>query len=380
MNISEYLADYAMTLKEGAITQEQRRRARANYLDGLACLLLGVSGASVQNLMSYACAHMGKMDCRFLDREKTPMDALHCAFLGAAAAHSNDFDDMSTTLNGHPSALLVPVTLALGQSLHASGRQVLDAYAVGVEIDAILGAEVGELGCRKGWNTTNLIGIFGATAAAGCMLGLDRLQLAMALCIAVNEASGFKANYGTKAKDFAIGMTAVKAITAAECAKNGLEANLDAFEGPFGLFMSVFGSCDKARLIGRIQSHRSEFVEPGLVIKPYPSCRGNHSGIDCITKIVSTHPFGPEDVKKITCRVDNAAFDTDRYEYPETPNQAKFSLAFCIARVIIAGKVTIDDFLGEEITDQRPLAFIPKVEILCCPERFPESRSEPRWR
>lgn len=373
MKISEYLAEYILSIKEPDIAPEVWNRAKAHFLDGLACMYFGIDSASVQIATEYVknCAVGGS--CVFPNKERLTTDPAHCAMLCAMAAHSRDYDDMSISLNGHPSALLVPVIFSLAQSCRSDGKAMLSAYIAGVEVDAILGKIFSAGGYNKAWNPSGFIGIFGAVAAAGYLLGLDRDQLVNALGIAVNEAAGVKANFGSLAKDLGLGYVTVKAIMAAQFAKFGMTANANAFEGPFGL-LTAFGGIDAERAKEIIRSHKSDFVEPGLVMKPYPSCRGNHSGIDCATAIIKEHSFSPDDVLRVVCKVDQAACDTDRYEHPQTPDQAKFSLAFCIARVIFSGKIQMSDFIGEEIKDKAALEFIDKVEIHCTPELFPRSR------
>ena len=372
MTISEKLAGFAVSLREEDLPAGVWERARTHFVDTLACMFLGTDSQSVKRALPYVKTYGGSAQAAFPGGLWT--DAAHCAMLGAIAAHSNDFDDMSSNLNGHPSALLVPVVLALGQKENVTGREMLMAYIAGVEIDAILGRMVQEAGYPKGWNPTTAIGIFGGVAAAGRLLGLDRKEMTHAFGMAVNESAGFKANYGTFAKDLAIGTVAAKAVLLAESAKSGFDASRDAFEGPFGFFRNVTGAAEGNPLAEPPEKYRSDFLFPGLIMKPYPSCRGNHSGIDCITRIVRRHAFRPEDVRQIVCKVDQAAWDTDRYERPETPSQAKFSLAFCVAKVVCGGQIEIQDFLGEDIRDRAPLALLPKIRIVCAPEEFPESR------
>lgn len=374
MTVSEHISEYVFSLNYDTIPDEVKALAKTFFIDAMACMFLGTSGASVRSALPYVKEHSGADDCVFPSKGPVHTDVLHCAMLCAMSAHSNDYDDMSANLNGHPSALLASVVFSMAQKLCSDGKKMLTAYIAGVEVDAILGSAFSRFGYQKGINPTNFVGVFGAVAAAAVLLGQSREELANALCIAVNEASGFKANFGTLSKDFAIGMSAMKAISCAECASLGFKASLDAFEGDFGFFKSICGTVDTETVHRLIDEHCSDFLEPGLVMKPYPSCRGNHSGIDCITKIVRAHSFTMADVEKVICRTDRAAFDTDRYEYPKTPDEAKFSLAFCIAKVIKCGEIVIEDFIGDEITDRSPLEFIDKVEIQCTPERFETSR------
>lgn len=373
MFIAQELARHALSLNEDSLSTQVLSQAKINYIDGLSCMFLGTGSASVKAAIPYVIEHCAKQDCIFPGPEPLRVDVAHCAMLGAIAAHSNDFDDMSPSLNGHPSALLVPITFALGQKLHSSGMELLCAYISGVEVDAILGRAMLLSGYHKGWNATNFLGIFGAVTVAARLFRLDENALARALCIAVNEASGLKANFGTKAKDLAIGMTALKAIAIAENAVY-FDASLDAFEGEFGFFNSMQGHCDTDKIHQLINQHVSEFMEPGMIIKPYPSCRGNHTGIDCIRTLVQTYHFSVEEVDSILCQVDANAYDTDRYEYPENPGQAKFSLAFCIAKIISEGEISVEDFIGEAFKDKHCLELISKIKIVKSPELFYNSR------
>lgn len=373
MTISQVLADYILSLTLEKMPEEAVNAAKTHFVDGLACMFFGMNSRSVKFALAYDRDSGSTGDCLFPNAEGYRTGVESCAMLGAISAHSNDFDDMSTALNGHPSALLVPVVFALAQKYPCTGRDMLLAYIAGVETDAIIGKIFASGGYYKGWNTTCFLGVIGAVAAAGRMMGLDRNQMVSAIGIAVNEASGFKANFGTPAKDLAIGSSARKAIMAAACANHGMTASADVFEGPFGLLQS-FGINDTEMAMEIFSAHTSDFIDPGLVMKPYPSCRGNHSGIDAAAELVARYGITAKDVKRVLCYVDQAAYDTDRYAHPTTPDQAKFSLAFCIGKIVSGGKITPQDFTGDEIADKSALAFIEKVQIECRPELFSESR------
>ena len=373
MTISQSLAEFVLSVNPQNMPDKAVNAAKTHFIDGMSCMFFGVNSASVKLALEYDRASGTAGDCLFPNEDGYKTSAESCAMLCAMAAHSNDFDDMSISLNGHPSALLVPVVYSAAQKYRCTGSEMLAAYIAGIETDAILGKIFAGGGHYKGWNTTCLIGIFGAVAAAGRIMKLNGSQLVNAFGIAANEASGVKANYGTLSKDLAIGSTARKAIMAAECARLGMDSSADAFEGEFG-FLSSLGGFDAEKANEVISSHGSDFVSPGLVMKPYPSCRGNHSGIEAATELSALLGIKADDIERVICFVDQAAHDTDRYEHPETPEQAKFSLAFCIGKVMTGGHVTMYDFIGEKIADKEALKFIDKVKIECRPELFPESR------
>ena len=66
-------------------------------------------------------------------------NAADAALANGTAAHALDFDDMCFVSLAHPSAPLVPASLAVAEPTGASGRSLLDAYVVGFEIEARLG-------------------------------------------------------------------------------------------------------------------------------------------------------------------------------------------------------------------------------------------------
>ena len=81
----------------------------------------------------------GHPESSILGTGGTRCKAAFAAMANAVSAHCRDYDDMSASLNGHASAVLVPVVLAMGERHHISGKGVLEAYMLGAEIDAVLG-------------------------------------------------------------------------------------------------------------------------------------------------------------------------------------------------------------------------------------------------
>jgi len=65
------------------------------------------------------------------------------SLLNGTMAHALDYDDISDSWTGHPSAVLVPAILAMGERCHSSGKELLIAYVVGFEVGAKLGSEIG---------------------------------------------------------------------------------------------------------------------------------------------------------------------------------------------------------------------------------------------
>src|SRR6202048_5003705 len=85
------------------------------------------------------------------------------ALVNGVAAHVLDYDDV--TLDGHPSAVLVPAILEPGEASGSSGAEMLAGYLAGYEVWAeLIGREEGALH-EKGWHPTAVLGAIAAAAA-----------------------------------------------------------------------------------------------------------------------------------------------------------------------------------------------------------------------
>jgi len=120
------------------------------------------------------------------------------ALVNGVAAHVLDYDDVS--LDGHPSAVLVPAILAQGEVSGSSGAEMLTAYVAGYEVWAELLVREPTPLHRKGWHPSAVLGPVAAAAACAKLRGLDARSTATAMAIAASMAGGLVANFGTMTK------------------------------------------------------------------------------------------------------------------------------------------------------------------------------------
>src|SRR4051794_18305592 len=164
---------------------------------------------------------------------------LDAALVNGTAAHALDYDDVAAALGGHPSAMLVPALLPLGEMLGSSGHDLVLAYVVGFETMCRIGRSVHHHHYEKGWHPTATLGIFGTVAAAARLLRLPVPQTAVALGLAASFAGGIKANFGTMTKPLHVGHAVRNGVFAALLAQQGFTANHAALEHRQG-FLEVF--------------------------------------------------------------------------------------------------------------------------------------------
>ncbi len=343
-SVTRRLADYVARLEESNVSPAVFAKARVFFADGFACLAGGMTREPSRIAAGWISAQGNAGEASVLGFAHLRAGAADAAFVNGISAHYLDYDDVSYSSNAHVSAVLVPVVLAVGEAVRASGAKVLIAYVAGVETVGLLGRLLGDEAFKKGWHTTSVLGVFGAAAAAGKLLGLSAAQLTNALGLAASEASGIKGNFGSMAKAFHVGSAAYKGIRCAQLARLGMDANADIIEAKCGLAELLVSAPRYDAFEKAIAQGASEFLSPGLVMKPYPTCKAGHNGIAATLALVREHDLKPEEIEHVEVRVQAYAPDTLRYRVARTALEGRFSMNYCVALAILRRGLRLTDF------------------------------------
>ncbi len=289
-----------------------------------------------------------------------PIDT--AALVNGVAAHVLDYDDV--TLDGHPSAVLVPAILAQGEAGQSSGAEMLAAYIAGYEVWAELLVREPTPLHRKGWHPTAMRGAIGAAAACAKLRRLDANATATAMAIAASMASGVVANFGTMTKSFQVGRAAQSGVIAARLAQAGLTASPDALEHPSG-FLAALSPEGRAELDRPFVAERKEWhiVRHGLNIKRYPTCYATHRSIDGALDLVERHGLSASDIKQIHVATGETQAQMLRNGRPQTGLEAKFSMQFAMASALVARKVGLAELTDEFVQREDVQAVFPRVSI-----------------
>jgi len=362
MFLTEALAKYSLELDIHRMDKEVVRQAKMFFADGIACMVAGAHEKPVLIAAEYAQKYGGKAEASVIC-SSIKTDACSAAQANGIAAHILDFDDVSDSANAHVSVVMLPTVLALGEELGATGEQVLEAYIAGVEACALIGRGMGKENFRRGWHSTSSLGIFGAVAAAGKMMGLGLGQLTFAIGMAASESSGIKANFGTMTKSFHAGSAAAKAIRIARLASLGFDSNPACMEINCGFADLTINGADLAPVYEAIDVGLSEFIDPGMVMKPYPSCKASHNGIDAILALVAEHDLQPTDIKRVDVQVQPYVMDLLRFPMPRNKLEGKFSLSYPMANIIVNREISLRDFDGDRIDDPVIIELMGKINV-----------------
>jgi 2-methylcitrate dehydratase PrpD len=334
--------------------------ARAAIIDTVAVILAG-SGEPVTRIVASAVAEEGAAPVadRLGLRLRTSMEG--AAFVNGVSGHALDYDDVNRSAIGHPSVVVFPAALAAAQGVRASGRQLIEGYAVGVEVMTKLGRAMGTAHYRTGWHATSTLGALGAAMAAGKLFGLDPERLQHALAIAASMASGSRQNFGTMTKPFHPGHAARCGILAARLAGKGLTGDTDILEAPLGYF-AMF-SYGEAHLdgVGGTLGRPYDVVSPGLNVKRYPCCYATHRAADAVLGLAGEYALRADDVESAEVVVPPGGLAAVTRDRPRTGLEGKFSLPYVVAAAMLDGRVSLDTFTDEMVRRPEAQALLRRV-------------------
>ncbi len=342
MSVITRLADWAAETPP-AWSELALERATHAVEDIVACLVAGAGDEAAARVRS-AIAPWGEGPGTVVGQHAsaaTPWAAL----ANGTAAHALDYDDNFRPALTHATAVLFPALLALAEETDASGLALLDAYIVGLEIQAAVGRGVNRSHYDLGWHATSTIGCIGAAAACARLLRLDVARTAQAMSLAVSMASGLKAQFGTMAKPFHAGLAAQHAVTAATLARAGLQGRDTALEDKLG-FLPLYGGPNPAgwgSALARLGAPLA-IEEHGLLPKRHPCCGAAHLVLDCVLDLQQEHGFHADEVVRIDALISTGNKRNLMYDDPQNEMQARFSLPYCVAVALRNGKLRLADF------------------------------------
>jgi 2-methylcitrate dehydratase PrpD len=204
---------------------------------------------------------------------------------------------------------------------------------VGVETEIRLARSVNFHHYDKGWHPTATMGVFGAAAAVGHMIGLDAERLSVALAIAASFASGVKANFGTMVKPLHVGQCARNGLLAALLADAGYDANPAVLEHKQGFFNAFNGPGNYAA--DKIFEHCGDPLKitgKTIGLKQFPCCGSTHPAIAMMLALRQEERIHADDVAKIEIMPHPRRLPHTDNPSPQTPPQAKFSVQYAVAR------------------------------------------------
>jgi 2-methylcitrate dehydratase PrpD len=287
------------------------------------------------------------------------------AFANGAMAHALDYEDTYDPALVHPNAAVVPAALALAESRSGvTGSDLLLAIASGADLTCRLGLAI-ERHERPGMGTRFMCGAFGATAAAGRLLGLSAEELVHAFALVMFQGSfnGEAMSYAPSHMRAVREAFAAKAgVIAASLAKAGVRAFDRPFEGKYGFFGLYADGYNAAAFDG----FGKEFLGVEVSFKPWPSCRGTHAYVEAALALKTEHHFGAAAIDRAETVVSpffrSLSEPPDRKRRPQTAIDAKFSIPYTLAVALSDGKVGLDAYRPDRLKDESLWALADRID------------------
>lgn len=342
------LARFAVRTRADELPPEVMHEARRALVNAFATALAGCREPGVRSAARVLSRLAGQDgECTVIGHADGA-GLLQAASLNAMSINVFDFDDTHIPTILHPTAPILPVVFALAQTRRVSGRELLAAFAVGVEVECRIANAISPWHYQRGWHITSTCGVFGAAAAAGRLLGLDERAMRWALGNASAQSSGLVETLGTMSKSIGVGNAASNGIVSALLAAEGFEGPDEPLLGPRGFLRVVGDRIDEAALshgLGQSWQLMRNTYKPypcGVVLNPViEACLALHheDGVrlaDVAGVRLVGHPLLRE-------RTDRPA--------PRVGRESQVSALHAVAVALAHGRAGLDEFSDAGVAD-----------------------------
>lgn len=360
--ITQTLAAWIPTLTFDAVPRRARARAKLALFDCCGTTLAGVQHPAVRLVRDVIVA-MGSAPQVRIAGDTLHTSLLDAAWLMGTMSDAYLYSDTHFPSNAHLTSVLLPVLLAVGDTCEISGQEAITAYVAGFEVATRLSAAVNPSHYRRGWHTTAVAGVLGATATAGRLLGLEPPQLQQAFGIATSEAAGSRCNFGTDTMPMHGGRAARSGLLSALLAARGFTGEPQALEGPMG-WLELFRGADDIRTETVLAGLGDDFAleRPELHFKLYANGAPTHRFIDAALAL-RAQGITPAQIQRLVCSVHPTYVQTLRYTQPTTPQQARVSLQYAVAVALCDGHVGLQQFTESRVRAEDVQALMQRVVL-----------------
>ncbi|PJG54083.1 MmgE/PrpD family protein [Bradyrhizobium forestalis] len=354
-SVSKTLADF-VAASSWADVAAQSHEARRSILNFFATALGSARDPVVMAAMRTLSPFSGAATATVIGHSER-MDALCASFLNAISANLLDFDDTHPDTIIHPAAPVAAPVLALAETRRMSGREVLTAFILGVDVECRIGSAVSPRHYARGWHITSTCGIFGAAAACAKLLGLPAEGIANAIGIAAGQSAGNVENLPSAAKNVSVGNAARNGLFAALLAQQGYDAAPRAIEGPLGWARTMGDELDLDRL--RAGLGKSWEIAKNTY-KPYPAGIVFHAVIDACLRLRERIAGRAGQIESVI--VQGSALLLARGDRPvNNARDARVSIHHCVACGLLLGTAGVAEFAHETVVRRDIAQFRQRV-------------------
>lgn len=336
-------------------------KAKKAIADTFAATLAGAGSEVAAPLLRYIDASRARGDSPILGTGLSASPA-GAALVNGTFGHALDFDDVLSMMPAHPSAVILAALLASLDARRVSGRALIEAYVIGVEVGGKIGLGMTVGHYARGYHATGTLALFSALAALLKLHGTAEDTARQAFGIAGSMASGLRRNFGTMTKPLHTGIAARSALDSWRLAGCGFTAAPDILEADAGLYSTLGTAESSAQLTAERLGHPFVITDPGLALKKFPCCYASHRPIDGLLRLRERMGFDAQAVERVICRMPPGGMHVLTYPRPQTGLEGKFSLHYPLAAGVLDGSCSLWTFTDEAVRRREIAALYERID------------------
>lgn len=357
--ITSILARFVSTHQTAGWSEAVEHEAHRTFYNWLGCAIGAANHEAANAAIAAVNFFEPSKQATVLGRSER-IDVGSAALVNGITSHTFDFDDTHLKTIIHPAGPVASAVLALAEKLGSSGRDVIDALVLGVDVACRIGNVMYPDHYDRGWHITGSTGMLGAAAGCARLLRLDENATAMALGIAASQPVGLREQFGTMTKPFHPGAAARAGLLSALLAKEGFTSSQKALEAPRG-FVQV--ASDK-RAWNEVTDELGERFEISFnSYKPFACGIVIHPSIDACVQL-KEQGVTSEQVESIELRVHSLVLELTGKKEPKDGLQGKFSVYHGCAVGLIYGYAGEEEFSDAIVNAEDVVALRNKVNAV----------------
>ena len=358
--ITQILAQFVATHPSRGWSDAVDHEAHRTFMNWLGCAVGAAHHEAADAALAAVKLLQPAAQASVLGRtEKVDMGS--AALLNGITSHTFDFDDTHLKTIIHPAGPVASAVLALAEHTGSSGREVIDALVLGIDVSCRVGNAMYPEHYDRGWHITGSTGTLGAAAACARLLKLDVQKTAMALGIAASQPVGMREQFGTMTKPFHPGGAARAGLMSALLASQGFTASPKALEAPRGMMQTVSTRNDWNEITHEL-GQRFEISFNSY--KPFACGIVIHPSIDACAQLrerFSREGVTAEQIERVELKVHSLVLELTGKKEPADGLQAKFSVYHGCAAGLTFGRAAEDEFSDEIVNRADMVALRRKV-------------------
>ncbi len=372
--LTREVAAFVLATAADKIPREVFSLGKKSILDGFGLALSGSVAASGTIVQAYLEKAGGNGEATVIGTD-IRTSGRFAAFTNGIGIHADDFDDTQLAvaedrvygLLTHPTAPCLPAALSEAEARNIGGLEFLTAYLIGVEVECKIAEAISPRHYQHGFHSTATCGPFASASAVGRLRAFDEDTMVRALAIAGSQSGGLRENFGTMTKPFHAGRAAEAGIIACDFAEMGWTAAERILEAPRGFFQAHGGGYDLEAIRGRLGQPWT-FTEPGISIKPHPSGSLTHPGMTKMLELIGAHDIKADAVSAVDVGTNHNMLNALIHHRPKDELQAKFSMEFCMAVLLLEGTAQLAEFTDATVLRDDIQQMVKRIHFTVHPE------------